>query len=162
MAVLGNNFWERRSKHGRDKLFATPELMWNAACEYFKFCVNNPLIAIEYHGKNADEKEVPKIQAFTLHGLCLYLDCATSYFREFKSNIKSKGEDKTQTDLDFLTVIVRIEETVYHQKFIHAAAGFLNANIIARDLGLNDTTNLNHGGQPNGDPIKIVTGMIVT
>jgi len=39
---------------------------------------------------------------------------------------------------DFLTVITRIEEIIYEQKFTGSASGFFNANIIARDLGLAD------------------------
>lgn len=133
-APPGNNFWQLRSKHGRDPLFASPELMWQAATEYFQYCIDNPLISIEYFGKDAEEKHVPKVQAFTLHGLCLYLDCNTAYFRQFKETELGKTKD-------FSTVVTRIEETIYHQKFIHAAAGFLNANIIARDLGLKEQTN---------------------
>ena len=37
-APKGNQFWMLRSKHGRDKLFATPEALWEAACEYFQWC----------------------------------------------------------------------------------------------------------------------------
>jgi hypothetical protein len=36
-APKGNEFWKLRSKHGRDKLFATPELFWQAALEYFQW-----------------------------------------------------------------------------------------------------------------------------
>ena len=36
--------WMLRSKHGRDKLFATPELLWDAACEYFQWCDENPWV----------------------------------------------------------------------------------------------------------------------
>lgn len=139
-ANLGNQFWKNRSKHGRNKLFATPDLLWQAASEYFDYCVTNPLISIEYFGKDAEEKEVPKVQAFTLHGLCLYLDCSTSYFRHFKSVVNAKGDEITDIEKDFITVITRIEETIYHQKFIHAAAGFLKENIISRDLGLKDAS----------------------
>lgn len=128
-APKGNNFWERRSKHGRDLLFETPELMWEAACEYFQWCVDNPLMFTEFVGKDATEVEVPKVQAFTYQGLCIYLGCNTAYFRQFKETELGKTKD-------FSTVLSRIEEVIYHQKFIHAAAGFLNANIIARDLGL--------------------------
>ena len=39
---------------------------------------------------------------------------------------------------DYMSVITRIEETIYNQKFTGAASGFLNPNIIARDLGLVD------------------------
>lgn len=40
-APKGNQFWMLRSKHGRDKLFATPEALWEAACEYFQWCDEN-------------------------------------------------------------------------------------------------------------------------
>lgn len=130
-APKGNQFWKLRSKHGRDRLFATPQLLWEAAEEYFEWCDENPLIEIDFRGKDADKVELPKMRPYTLHGLCIYLDCSTSYFREFKSNIKDK-------DNGFLTVITRIEEVIYNQKFSGAAAGFLKENIIARDLGLAD------------------------
>jgi DNA-packaging protein gp3 len=39
---------------------------------------------------------------------------------------------------DFSSIITRIRETIYNQKFTGAAAGFLNPNIIARDFGLTD------------------------
>ena len=41
-APLGNQFWKLRSKHGRDYLFATPEALWEAACEYFNWCDGHP------------------------------------------------------------------------------------------------------------------------
>lgn len=126
-APKNNRFWELRAKHGRDILFATPELLWESAVEYFDWCINNPLIEIDFKGKDADRVEIPKMRPFTLHGLCLYLDCGTSYFRNF-----------TPPNEDFKAVITRIEETIYSQKFDGAAAGFLNPNIIARDLGLSE------------------------
>jgi hypothetical protein len=145
-APTGNKFWLLRSKHGRDKLFASPTLLWKAACQYFDWCENNPLMEVEQAKGNSkpvqDEEsgqwvfppnliELPKMRAFTLHGLCLYLDCNTAYFRSFKAQERAQKED-------FSTVIAKIEEIIYNQKFTGAAAGFLNANIIARDLGLKD------------------------
>lgn len=156
-APKGNKFWELRSKHGRDKLFETPELLWEAACEYFEWCEENPLQETEAKvtsdgaglGSSIEMVELPKMRAFTLHGLCLYLDCNTSYFRLFKS------QERAQKD-DFSTVIGKIEEIVYNQKFTGAAAGFLNANIIARDLGLSDKVDNNHSGEVT---VKQITGM---
>ena len=52
-APTGNEFWKLRSKHGRDKLFQSPELLWDAAEEYFQWSVDNPLIEIDYKGKDA-------------------------------------------------------------------------------------------------------------
>lgn len=163
-APKGNQFWKLRSSHGRDKLFETPELLWQAACEYFDWCDRNPLMEVEQAKGVAkpvkDKKtgrlkwppnliELPKMRPYTLHGLCLYLDCNTAYFRSFKSQERAQKED-------FSTVIAKIEEIIYNQKFSGAAAGFLNANIIARDLGLQDKVATEHSG---GLALEAIIGM---
>lgn len=133
-APRGNQFWKLRSKHGRDKLFETPELLWEVACEYFQWCDENPLKeekAFAYQGEITKES-VNKMRAYTLGGLCLYLDCSENYFRNFEKNNKDSN--------DFMAVISKIDSTIYNQKFTGAAADLLNANIIARDLGLADKT----------------------
>ena len=51
-APKGNSFWKQRTKHGRDKIFANADLMWEAACEYFQWVEDNPLNeAIVYQGE---------------------------------------------------------------------------------------------------------------
>lgn len=136
-APAGNQFWKLRAKHGRDKLFATPDLLWSAACEYFEWCENNPLLeqVIQKVKINRDEEEIRKetlnkLRPFTLHGLCIYLDCSMEFFRHFEDNNKDAK--------DFIPILTRIREIIYNQKFTGAATGFFNANIIARDLGLVD------------------------
>jgi len=136
-APTGNQFWKLRSKHGRDKLFKTPALLWDAACEYFQWCEDNPLYeekGFAFQGVITKEK-FAKMRAMTLSQLCFYLNCSESYFRAFKSTLQEK-------DKDFLTVINEIESTIYNQKFQGASADLLNANIISRDLGLADKQEL--------------------
>ncbi|AZA91167.1 Uncharacterised protein [Chryseobacterium nakagawai] len=131
--MFGNQFWKMRSKHGREKLFETPEELWAAACEYFQWVEDNPLQetkVFQHQGAIVTEK-VPIMRAMTLRALCFYLNCDESYFRKFKSTIT---EDKK----DFFTVIANIETVIYNQKFEGAAGNLLNANIISRDLGLAD------------------------
>lgn len=132
-APKDNQFWKLRSKHGRNKLFETSKLMWEAACEYFQWCDDNPWEKTETSKKphGEESKTTPTARPYTLTGLCLYLDCNTQYFGEFKKNLP-KGEN------DFSVVITRIEEVIYTHKFEGAAVGAFNANIIARDLGLVD------------------------
>lgn len=130
-APEGNQFWKLRSKHGRKKLFETPELMWEAACEYFQWCEDNPFIEVDFRGKYLQEVAIPKMRPYTLHGLCIYLDASTSFWREFKNSGRA-------SENDFMSVVTRIEEVIYNQKYSGAASGFLNPNIIARDLGLID------------------------
>lgn len=152
-APKGNQFWKLRSKHGRDKLFASPELLWEAACEYFEWCELNPLYetkAFAFQGIVTTE-ELPKMRAMTLSQLCFYLHCNEAYFRQFKS-------DKEKCTNDFSTVINEIETIIFNQKFQGAAADLLNSNIIARDLGLtdkseqNNTTNIIWQETKNYDP----------
>lgn len=126
-APEGNQFWRLRAKHGRDKIFSTPEELWNAACEYFEWCDNNPLIVVDWVGKDADQVEREKMRAYTWTGLEYYLDIDS--LREYKTNEKYK---------DFSQVVTRIEKIIFTQKFEGAAAGLLQHNIIARDLGLID------------------------
>jgi hypothetical protein len=140
-APIGNQFWKMRSKHGRDKLFASPQLLWEAACDYFEWCESNPLYetkAFAFQGVVTTE-ELPKMRAMTMSQLCFYLNCNEAYFRTFKAQLPD-GE------IDFNTVIKDIEQIVFNQKFQGAAADLLNSNIIARDLGLTDKQEVKHEG----------------
>lgn len=137
----GNRFWELRSKHGRSKLLSSPELLWQSACEYFKWCEDNPLIEVDFKGKDAFEVQIPKMRAFTWAGLETFIDIS---LKEYKANPKYN---------DFSEVISRINRVMYTQKFTGAAAGMLNPNIIARDLGLKDLTDIT----TDGDKVNNIT-----
>jgi len=141
--AIGNQFWQIRSKHGRDKLFKTPELLLQACCEYFNWCDQNPFLEeIAFSTKDGIKKStLNKMRPYTLHGLTSYLDCNTVYFNHFEEDLKGK-EDKLSTD--FSKVITCVRESIYNQKFSGAASGFFNSNIIARDLGLADKTDNVH------------------
>jgi hypothetical protein len=153
-APKNNQFWKLRSKHGRDKIFKTPEIMLEAAYEYFKWCEENPLIEVDYRGSNPPVKvELPKMRAYTMQGLTCYLDVNTVYFNEFESQIKGKDD---QISKDFSKVITHVKEIIYNQKFAGAAAGFLNPNIIARDLGLSDKQD--HEVKNNTPVIQLIKG----
>jgi hypothetical protein len=148
---IGNQFWKMRSSHGRDLLFASPSLLWESACEYFEWCTENPWLKSESikSGELAGTTMlVPTARPFTLHGLCLYLDCSTSYFREFK---RSRGD----SNMGFMSVIEKIEQTVYQQQFEGATVGAYNASIIARTLGLTDKQEIDHTSK--GEAIQSVT-----
>lgn len=138
----GNQAWKLRSKHGRDTLFKTPELLWEAACEYFQWCEDNPLYetkAFAFQGVITTE-EVPVMRAMTLSQLCFYLNCNEAYFRIFKKQMSERTSD-------FNTVIADIEQVIFDQKFQGASANLLNANIISRDLGLIDRSDLTSKGK---------------
>lgn len=130
-APKGNKFWEARSSHGRAPIFKTPDDLWSACVEYFQWCEDNPLQeAIVYQGVLNTDQSKPLMRAMTISGLCLFLDID-----------KTTWENYRQKE-DFFRITTRAEAIIYNQKFAGASAGLLNANIIARDLGLSDKSEL--------------------
>ncbi len=137
--VEGNQFWKLRSKHGRNKLFSDAQELWEAACEYFQWCTDNPLYEVDFRGKDSEMVRIPKMRVFTYEGLTRYLNCNVLYFNQFEEGLKDKTDSQSA---DFSVVITRIREIIREQKFTGAACGFLHPMIISRDLGLKEQTEL--------------------
>jgi len=140
----GNRCWEARSSHGRKPIFASDEHLWLAACEYFQWVEENPFWetkAVSDSGKPVTI-DLPKMRPMTEIGLVQFLDIGWSTWDEYKKRP------------DFAEVTRKIEGVIYNHKYSGAAAGFFNANIIARDLGLSEK---NEVSGPNGGPVEVVT-----
>jgi hypothetical protein len=127
-APIGNTFYNLRLKHGRDFAIETPEELVANFIEYAQWTEANPLIEIDYKGKDAERVEIPKMRAMTKDGFALA--CGLSGWEIIKDWKERKG---------FSEVITRIEKYIFEHKFGGAAAGLLNANIISRDLGLSES-----------------------
>jgi len=144
----GNQFWEARSSHGRNPTFSDPEQLWDACVEYFQWVVDNPLKGEKLFSHNGTivRGEYSKMRAMTIEGLCNFLGITSRTWRSYR-------------DRDgFLPIIERVEQVMYDQKFAGASAELLNANIIARDLGLSDKSELSgKNGEPLFQPVINVT-----
>ncbi|MFT6988160.1 MAG: hypothetical protein ACJASL_000120 [Paraglaciecola sp.] len=127
-APKGNRFWEARAKHGRDLIFTSSDILWTACCEYFVWVDDNPLQEVKAFAFQGivTQESIPKMRAMTIDGLCLFLDISTDTWKLYKDRE------------DFIGVTRKAENVIRSQKFSGAAADLLNANIIARDLGLSD------------------------
>lgn len=144
-APKGNQFWKLRSKHGRDKLFATPDLLWQAACEYFEWCDKHPWYKSEAIKNSKSVGKIVKIpteRPYSLMGFLVYIGTSPSYWYDFKA----------ANHIDFSCVISEIEKIIETQQFEGAAVGAFNANIISRKLGLIDKQNIS---TPEGEAINI-------
>ena len=138
----GNRVWLARSSHGAKPKFSNPDDLWAACTEYFEWVEDNPLWeakAFAFQGLVTVES-LPKMRAMTIDGLCVFLDIESRTWRGWR-------EDRA----DLIPVITRVEEIIRDQKFAGASADLLNANIIARDLGLTDKKE--HTGA-DGGPIQ--------
>lgn len=140
-APKGNQFWKARSTHGRKPIFPDAETLWEACTEYFEWVEANPLWedkVMSYQGVNTHEP-VAKMRAMTITGLCTFLDISFQAWTEYR------------TREGFSEIATRVDQIIRDQKFVGAAADLLNANIIARDLGLADKSE--HTGK-DGGPIQ--------
>ena len=104
-APKGNQFWKARTKHGRDKIFASAELLWEACQEYFQWVEDNPLYEAKpfaFQGQSWIE-EIPKMRAMTIGGLCVFIDIDETTWRDWRSQEV------------FSTVISRAERIIYQE-----------------------------------------------
>ena len=135
-APEGNEFWKLRSKHGRNKIFSTPEILWEAAVEYFEATKKRRRYIHEVHGKDAVRCDIEKEIPFTKEGLYLYLDIDRETWNKYKER------------KDFVAVTARVEAIIYQDKFEGATVGQYHHSIIARDLGLSEKVDTTVREQP--------------
>ena len=147
-APKGNQFWKLRSKHGRDKLFETPELLWETACEYFAWCDENPILQTKTGannlGNSIEEKQFQR--PYTKQGLFFYLQCSETWLTNFRK----------ECSLDYLRVIEAIEQTIENQQVQHAMVGVFNANLVARLNGIKDHSDVTTNGKEIQQNISIL------
>lgn len=127
--TTGNRFWEARSTHGRNPKFERAEDLEDACAQYFEWNDANPLHKVQlvtFQGA-ATHEDVAVMRAMTVAALCMFIGVVHDTWIEWRKN-----------RADFSEVIAWAESVIYRQKFEGASADLLNANIIARDLGLAD------------------------
>lgn len=149
-APKGNKFWEARSSHGASPRFEHASDLWDACLEYFEWNESNPLheAKVVTAGGKPKVMALAKMRAMTITGLCVFLDITFQTWSDWRANRDDLSE-----------VITRVEQIIRTQKFEGAAADLLNPNIIARELGLADKTEMSG---PEGGAIKTVSEVRVT
>ena len=142
-ATPGNQWWKLRSKHGRDAIFSTPEVLESACKEYFKATdERNDWDGQNWVGKDGGEVVVKKKVPYSLKGLCVFLGVSSHYFSEFKKS------ETFKSNKDFLEVYTRIEDIIQTQQIDGSMMGYYNASLTARLNGLVDKTDMTSGGEP--------------
>lgn len=131
-----DEYWEYRKKHpplGRPKKF-TPRSLWEKACEYFERTRNDCFYKQDFirSGDSAGNiVELKQLRPYTWQGFENYLNETGVMYKldDYRYNYEGRYED-------FKGIIRAIDSVIYAQKIEGAAAGVFNANIIARELGL--------------------------
>lgn len=127
--------WERLKNSdrpvGRPRRFDSPLQLLNECFDYFEWNKENPLYEEKvFHSQGEITRaKVAKMRAMTLGALFTYLQIDRQTWENYSSN---------ERYTEFFAVTREVEEIIRAQKFEGAACDLLNANIIARDLGLAD------------------------
>ena len=120
-----NKFWTNRQKHGRNRIFESPDDFEAACYSYFDWVDENPLWEMKVFGTGLKAK-LPHPRAMTLRGLTAHIGIGRRTWDDYRARD------------EFKEICEIAEDIMFDQKFAGAAAGLFNANIIARDLGLSD------------------------
>lgn len=132
-----SKIWQKpKRKGGCIPEFQSSEELWGAACEYFEWATENPLIEQKPMSIAGGlvMAEVKKMRVFTFSALCLHLDISYSTYKRYRT------EDR------FAEACERIDAVIFTQKFEGAAAGLFNSNLIMSDLGLTNKQDIQHSG----------------
>lgn len=112
-APEGNQYWRLRAKSGAPRKYEDAESLWKDCDEYFE----------ARSAIHMNRQPLP----FTLASLCLFLDITLETWHEWR---------RSRDDLS--DVITRVDSIIRDQKLTGAMVGAYNHNIVARDLGLAD------------------------
>lgn len=125
--------------------YETAEDLLAACYEYFEWVENNPLQQdnlFAYQGTVTHEPML-KMRAMSFSGLCIFLGISGDCLNNYRHG---------RPDPAMKAVVAMVDDTLRTQKFEGAAAGLLNPNIIARDLGLVERQELTG---KDGKPIEV-------
>lgn len=120
-----NKFWRMAQNAGRPRIFESPDDFMAACYSYFDWVDENPLWEMKVFGTGLQAK-LPHPRAMTLRGLTAHIGIGRRTWDDYRARD------------EFRDVCEAAEDIMFDQKFAGAAAGLFNANIIARDLGLSD------------------------
>lgn len=141
-AFQGDQFWQKRAPFaGQVPAFKDPQEMYEAALEAFNWLHEHPLreqVAFHYKG-TVVKSYVTKMRPFTWKAVAMCMGIGEAAFKAYRNKD------------DFAPVVQWITDVIHTQKFEGAATGLLNANFIARDLGMADRSELTG---KDGGPLK--------
>lgn len=143
-----HRLWEMYKPGGRPRRFKTAKELAEAGLAYFRWVEENPLHeekAFHFQG-TITKTTLNKMRAMTLMGFQLHAGVSHGQWSKWRTLSPEEGGRP-----DLIPTMAWIENTIREQKFTGAAADLLNANIIARDLGLADRSELSG---PDKGPIE--------
>jgi hypothetical protein len=126
----------------KPKLIETPERLLELFKEYVKHESENPMYRIDYVGKEGKQVKTPLETPITFDGFEVYL-----YNQEIINDLGDYSKNKDGRYSEYAPIIAYIRKHCYVHNFKGAAVKLFDPNLIARKLGIKDSSDVTTNGE---------------
>lgn len=126
----------------KPKLIETPERLLELFKEYVKHESENPMHRIDYVGKDGKQVKTPLETPVTFDGFEVYL-----FQKGIISDLGHYSRNKDERYSDYVPIIAYIRKHCYIHNFKGAAVKLFDPNLIARKLGIKDSSDVTTNGE---------------
>lgn len=122
------------------RFFESPEMMRECVLAYFEWNQQHPIQTnkpTHYQGKQFALRGT-RLRMMSIRGLCLHIGISDTTWYGYRDR---EG---------FVELVKATEDAIYAQKIEGAAADEFNVNLIMREIGLRDQTDITSGGESLG------------
>jgi len=119
----------------KQKYIETPEKLWELFTQFVEHEKENPMLKVEYVGKDGIQVDTKLQVPITFEGFECYLAD-----QGVISDLGDYSNAKNESYASYRPIITRIRNNCFAQNFKGAAVGLFNANLIAKKLGLTEKT----------------------
>lgn len=146
-APKNNAYWKNRIAHGRRPAFETAEAFLNAWTEYFQWSDNNPWLKPEQLKKPYSEDkngkkvwvttiDIPTKRPYTYDAFCAFHGLGKHYLNDLEKRLLEKPDE------DFSDILSWARGVCDADKLEGAMVGVYNGNIVARLMGLKESSEI--------------------
>jgi hypothetical protein len=126
----------------KPKLIETPERLLELFKEYVKHESENPMHRIDYVGKEGKQVKTPLETPVTFDGFEVYL-----FQNGIISDLGHYSRNKDSRYSEYVPIIAYIRKHCYIHNFKGAAVKLFDPNLIARKLGIKESTDVTTNGE---------------
>jgi hypothetical protein len=126
----------------KTKYIETPEKLLELFKEYVKHSVENPMYRIDYVGKEGKQVKTPLETPVTFDEFEIYL-----FQKEIINDLGDYSKNKDGRYSEYAPIIAYIRKFCFNHNFKGAAVKLFDPNLIARKLGIKDSSDVTTNGE---------------
>ena len=126
----------------KHKLIETPEKLLQLFKDYVKHESENPMYRTDYVGKDGKQVKTPLETPVTFDGFEVYL-----FQKEIINDLGDYSKNKEGRYSEYTPIIAYIRKHCYIHNFKGAAVKLFDPNLIARKLGIKDSSDVTTNGE---------------